>query len=491
MLVDSYSKWIIENSPSLMNKMPINITDNNIDEFYCENLKCVEPLLISRKKSSKIIVKLKQEKIMKFIGIFKKFSDTIRILEIDRYAFDSIDQFRIILRFLNNLKSLSISHVTFIKPENKILNSIVKMPKLMLKELREFHCVNSDHTIFTLFENNFDVQLRKIRLKCDVHSHFITQLAEVVNQQIKLHSLSLDGVTTNNCDIFNYEDNFLQSKLDRLEIVNCSLSRTQMKRLMSAIKNQRDMKTLKFINTFIPSSMDILYSYQQIFANCIEEVHIDISQLTHFHSHQFSNKFVKRLKLYGNFAFENLPIFINFIRIFPNVDDLWISGDVGIGDKYLFHILSTLPSLSKLKIPGFTSRLHDSNFSNLSTIESQLTSLTLDYIDYDVKFFGWKNIVSNLKTIKKLVIKRDFGKVSNEIVDVIIKTLKLNHLELGIGVVSEEILRNIVYNNCCGDLKTLKIAKSDFDKINDKFNFSKIFKTNQLLLHLCDAEYFQ
>ena len=99
--------------------------------------------------------------------------------------------------------------------------------------------------------------------------------------------------------------------------------------------------------------------------------------------------------------------------------------------------------------------------------------------------------MSNLKSIEKLVIKRDYGKVSNEIVDVIIKKLKLKHLELGIGVMSEEILRKIVYDNCCNELKVLKIAKVDFDKINVNFNFNVIYKRNRLLLHLCDAEYFQ
>lgn len=488
MLVDSYSKWIIESSPTLMNKLPIYITDNEADEFYCENVyRDIEPILESKRKTSKIIVILRRDKIMKNIGIFKRFSDTVKTLEIDSYAFDTIDQLRIILRFLCNLKTLSVSQVTFKKPENKILNSIVAVPKLSLKKLIEINCVNSDATIFTLFESNFDVQFRKIRLKCDVHGDF-SEVVEVVSQQGKLQSLILDGVT--NCDIFNY-DNFIQCQLRHFEIVNCNLSREQMRRLMTAIRGQREMRTLKIINTPIPSTIDILHFYMQIFSNCIHEVHIDITQLNFFHSHQFHNRSVKYLTIYGNFAFENLPIFINFIKMFPNTEKLTLKGICGIGDKYLFHILSTFQNLLELSLPGFLSRAADSNFSNLSALDSKLKSLTLDYIDYDVKFFGWKNIVSNLNTIEKLIIKRDYGKVSNEIVDVIIKTLKLKHLELGIGVVSEEILRNIVYNNCCDELKVLKIAKTDFDKISNNFNFSKIFKSNALLLHLCDSNYFQ
>lgn len=491
MQVDSYSKAIIENSPILMHdKLALSITDDNEDEFYSEKYKYIEPLLESRRKSAKIIVKLQQDKIMKHVGIFKKFGYTIQTLQIEKYAFDTIDQLRIILRFLSNLRTLNLSLVTFLKPENKFLNSIVRVPKLSLKELREINCENCDPIIFTLFENNFDIQFRKIRLKYDTHANTTAQIVEVMSNQARLRSLYLDGVTAHNCDIFNYE-NFIQCELHRLEIVNCALTREQMKRLLMAIKSQPKLTHLKFIGTPIPSTMDALHSYRQFFYNFIEEVHIDITQLSFFHSHQFVNGSVKNLTIFGNFAFENLPIFINFIKMLPNVERLCLKGKMGIGDKYLFHILSTFPNLLELSIPGFSSRVEDSNFSNLSNVDVRLNALILEYIDYEVKFFGWKNIVSNLKSIEKLVIKRDYGKVSNEIVDVIIKKLKLRHLELGIGVMSEEILRNIVYDNCCDELKVLKIAQVDFDKINEKFNFNQIYKRNRLLLHLCDAEYFQ
>lgn len=177
--------------------------------------------------------------------------------------------------------------------------------------------------------------------------------------------------------------------------------------------------------------------------------------------------------------------------MFPNVARLKLIGETPIGAKYLFHILSTFRNLEELSVPGFTSRTTDSNFSNLLSLDSKLHTLVLDYIDYDVKFFGWRNIVTSLKSVEKFIIKRDYGKVSNEIVDVIIKTLKLIHLELGIGVVSEEILRNIVYNNDCDQLKVLKIASSDFRRMEDKFNFRKIFVRNHLLLHLCEDTYFK
>jgi hypothetical protein len=227
-----------------------------------------------------------------------------------------------------------------------------------------------------------------------------------------------------------------------------------------------------------------------MFSNQIKEVHVDINELFFFHSHSFTNRSIRNLTIYGNFAFENLPIFINFIKIFPNVEHLKLIGDMPISDKYLFHILSTFSNLEELSIPGFTSRTIDSNFSNLSCLDVKLKTLILDYIDYDVKFFGWKNIVSNVNSIEKLIIKRDYCNVSNEIVDIIIKKLKLKHLELGCGVVSEDILRNIVYNNCADELKVLKITQSDFDKIKCMFDFNKLFKSNRLLLYLCNDGYF-
>lgn len=307
---------------------------------------------------------------------------------------------------------------------------------------------------------------------------------------MRLEQLRLDGVSTRNCEFFLAEG-LVKCQLRQLEVHNCAIvGREQIRNLIGLIKSQRKLRVLKILNTPLPTSLDIMVTYRQIFNNCMSEVHLDIGELSFFHSHSFTNRSVRSLTLYGNFAFENLPIFINFIKMFPNVVQLKLVGEAPIGDKYLFSILSTFRSLEELSLPGFTSRSADSNFSNLSSLDSKLHTLELDYIDYDVKYFGWRNIVQNLSSIEKLIIKRDFGKVSNEILDVIVKKLKLKHLELGIGVVSPEILRNIVHNHCCDQLKVLKIAKSDYEKIEDKF-LGKIFARNHLLLHLCDDEYFK
>lgn len=493
MLVDRYSRFIIERSPVLMKKLPFFVTDNDCDEFDDnENGKFVEPLMFSQRKVIKVIVELKREKIMKYFAIFKKFGDTLRFLEIKSYAFETIDQLRIILRHTPNLQSLKVSNVAFQKPENKILNAIVQIPKLSLRHLRELDCTNTDPKIFSLFINNTEIQLREIRLiSSDAQSFYYSDFVELMNQQTRIKHLTIDGMTSRNCDMFD-EFGFLKCQLDVLVVKNCNITiREQMRHLISLIKNQRKLKVLKILNSPIPASMDIMFTYRQLFSGCITEAHLDIGELSFFHSHHFTNRTVRNLILFGSFPFENFPIFINFIKIFPNVIRLKLVGDSPIGDKYLFHILSTFKSLEELYVPGFTSRTADSNFSNLSSLDTKLRSLHLDYIDYDVKFFGWKNIVTSLKTIEKLIIKRDYGKVSNEIVDVIVKTLKLTHLELGIGVVSEEILRTIVHNHCCEKLKVLKIAKSDYQKIEGKFVFRDIFKTNHLLLHVCEDDYFQ
>jgi hypothetical protein len=490
MLVDRYSRFIVENSVCLMEKLPIIVTDS--DEFDDDNGKFIEPLMESRRKVTKVVVELRREKIMKYLGIFKKFGETITILEIKSYAFDTIDQLRIILRYLQNLTTLKVTRVAFQKSENKILNSIVQIPKLSVYNLRHFSCENTDPKIFSLFNNNRDIQLRTIRLRSsDAQSFQYADFIEIMNHQLKLQELTIDGLTSDNCDIFESE-NFMKCQLRALTVKNCSFTdKSQMRNLILAIKNQRKLKTLKILNTPIPSSLDVLFTYRQIFINHLKEVHVDIGELSFFHSHHFANRTIRNLTLFGNFAFENLPIFINFIKMFPNVARLKLVGESPIGDKYLFHILSSFKNLEELHVPGFTSRTADSNFANLSSLDAKLHTLVLDYIDYDVKFFGWKNIVSNLKSIDKLIIKRDYGKVSNEIVDVIVKKLQLRHLELGIGVVSGETLRTIIYNsNCCNELKVLKIAKSDFVKIEEKVDFGKIFISNHLLLHLCEDDYF-
>lgn len=179
--------------------------------------------------------------------------------------------------------------------------------------------------------------------------------------------------------------------------------------------------------------------------------------------------------------------------MFPNTTQLKLEGGSPINEKYLHNILTTFRNLEELHLPGFTSRTGDSNYSILQSIENHgLKSLILEYIDYDVKFFGWRNIITNLRSIKKLVIKRDYGKVSKEIVDMIVKTLKLRHLELGIGVVSDEIMKTIINDHHSDELKVLKIASSDLDKIallqND--NFAKFVHLNQILFYVCEEQYF-
>ncbi|KAG4069829.1 hypothetical protein HA402_006844 [Bradysia odoriphaga] len=489
MLVDSYAKTIIEHSPALMYKLPLYVTD--ISDFSRECERELEPLLYSRRKVRRVIVRLKNERIMKYLGIFQKFGNTITSLEIADYTFETIDQLRIVLRFLLKLKTLTVTNVTFQRAENKILNSIVQVPKLSLRELRNIFSSNSDPKIFSLFDINEDTQLRAIRLEVADSSNFqYNDFIATLRQQTKLKELKLKGIA-DNCDIFNH-GHLAASQLDVLEIENCVVGDVnQKKTLVDMVKQQRKLKLLKILNTPIRTSSDIMCTYRQILAHDINELHLDIRDLFIFHRHKFVNRTVTQLIVHGNFAFENLPVFVNFIKMFPNVGRLCLVGGTPIGEKYLFDILSTLRKLEELHIPGFTSRAADSNFSNLQTLECKLHTLVLDFIDFDIKFFGWKNIVSNLRSITKLVVKRDYGKVSNEIIDLIIKNLRLQHLELGIGVVSEKILQNIVNNNYCNRLKVLKIAKIDFDKIGKNFDFSQIFGKNHLLLHLCENEYFE
>lgn len=489
MLVDSNTKSIIENSPTLMSRMPIIVTDD--EEFYDETQRSIEPLICSTRRVSKIIVKLKHNKIMSFLGIFKKFSDTVRYLDIHDYTFETLDQLRLLLRYLNNLTKLSVYNVLFTKSENKLLNSIVRLPNLYMSKLREIQCVNSDIRLFTLFLNNYDIHLRKIRLKFDGHRiSNCRDFSDMMSQQVFIKSLTFDGVTSENCNLFEF-GNFLRCRLDRLEILNCELTKEHMRSLLDMIKSQSDLKVLKMVRSPVPSSLDVIYVHRQLFSNHLTEVHVDINNLLSFYNHSFSNESIRNLTINGNFAFENLPVFINFIRIFPNVDKLKLIGDMPVNDKYLFYILSTLAQLEELSVPGFTSRTFDSNFSNLASVNSKLKVLILDYIDYDVKYFGWKNIVSYVGSIEKLIIKRGVNSsVANEIVDVIIKKLRLKHLELGSGIVSQDSLCNIVYNNYCSDLKVLKVSTSDCNKMDMRVDFWRLFKNNRLLLNICEDEYF-
>lgn len=492
-LIDRYSRFIIENSPVLMDKLPLIITDCENNEFCdTENQKLIQPLLESRRKVTKVVIRLKQERIMKFLQVFKKFGATTRTLEIHDYSFDTIDQLRMILRYFTNLCRLKVENVSFQKHENKILNAIVQVPKLTLPQLREIDCVHTDPKIFTLFASNHDIQLRAIRLRSnDAQYHRYTEFVDLLIRQTGLRHLVLEGLSSENSDVFECR-NLLRCQLSTLAIRNCSFSvrHQQMQNLIDTVKSQKKLARLTFLETEIPAAMT-LRAYRQIFANWVTEADLDIGDLSVFHTHHFTNRTIRYLTLHGNFAFENLPIFINFLKIFPNTTHLTLRGNLPIGEKYLFNILTILENLEQLRIPGFTSRHKDSNFANLSNLPSpKLNTLILNYIDYDVKYFSWKNIVTNLSSIETLVIKRDYGKVSNEIIDVMVETLKLKHLELGIGIVSEEILGSILNNSCCDKLKVLKIPKSEYEGIQNKRDFEKILASSCLLLYLCDDEYF-
>lgn len=491
MLVDNYSRIVIENSPVLMDKLPLYVTDIN-DAFSDTINREIAPLMHSRRKVRRVIVKLREEKIMKYLGIFQKFGRTIERLELNDYALETIDQLRIVLRFLPNLRTLALTNITILRDENKILNSIVQIPKISLRELRNIFSTNSDPKIFSLFSINQNTQLSVIRLTVSDSSNFqYWDFIETIKQQTKLKRLTLKGVA-DNCDIFHH-GHLSVNQLDSLEIENCWFgSRHEKKYLVETIRGQRKLKLLKILNTPIRTTPDIMFTYRQILANHINELHLDIRDLLILNGHHFVNETITKLSVNGSFAFENLPVFINFIKMFPNIVLFRLIGNTPIGEKYLFHILYTFTKLEELHVPGFTSRTADSNFSNLSTVNcTRLHTLVLDFIDFDIKFFGWKNIVSNLKSIRKLIIKRDYGKVSNEIIDLIIKNLRLQHLELGIGVVSEKILLNILNNDYCSQLKVLKITKMDYQKIGENFDFQRMFDSNRLLFQLCENEYFE
>lgn len=503
-LVSHTVKWIVENSPSLMERVPLYLYDNDpdfcnvkLDDDYYNRL--IEPLLESNKKVRKVIVKLRREKIIKYIGVFKKFSDFVRIMEIQNYAFDTLDQLRIILRYMFNVQKMTLINISFLKHENGFLNSIVKVPKYEnLKNLKIIEVLNCDLRIFSLFTNN-DTRLREIRLVTSIKKNDVAwrisyeNFIEAVTHQPGLVKLSLDGINTDSESVFD-PIKYLSCNLRYLEILNCKMEqRESAKNFIDMIKAQKYLKSLKIVKTSLSSSIESIGAYRDMFCNkYIVETSLDINESAMIHSHNFTISSIRKLTLRGSFAFENLPIFVNVTKMFPNTKQLKLEGGSPINEKYLHNILTTFRNLEELHIPGFTSRTGDSNFSILQSIENHgLKSLIMEYIDHDVKFFGWKNIITNLRSIKKLIIKRDYGKVSKEIVDMIVKTLKLKHLELGIGVVSDEIMKTIIHDSHCDELKVLKISSGDYDKLElNNNNFDKFVHLNQILFYVCEEQYF-
>lgn len=498
-LVNRRLRWIVENSPNLMGNLPLYLCDNDLDFCNVEfdddhhHRRLIEPLLESNKKMRKLIIELKREKIIKFVGVFRKFSDSIRCLEIRNYAFDTLEQLRIILRYLINLQQLTMRNVTFLKAENGFLKSIV--PKY--DNLKTINVVNCHPRIFSLFNINSsaNTQLREIRFESSVSENDVAwrfsyeSLIDVVTQQRSLVKLRLDGI---NFELDNISEKLkhLNCRLRYLEVVNCRVEQLDTaKNIVDIIKSQKHLKSLKLMKTPLSSMMNSIGTYMKMFNNRIEDASLDIDETSMIHSHNMVIDSIKKLTLRGKFAFENLPIFVNVIKLFPNVRQLKLEGRSPINEKYLHSILTTFKWLEELCIPGLVSRTGDSNFSILQSVDNHgLRSLTLEYIDYDVKFFGWKNIAVNLRSIEKLVIKRDYGKVSKEIVDMIVKTLPLRHLELGIGIASDEIIDTVTH---CKGLKVLKVASCDFQKLSPaNGSLIRFFDSNRVLFYVCNDSYF-
>ena len=489
-------KNIINNSFRLLQKLPLTLsdTDENDDiSSYEERVpkKSIDRLLLSERRFNKIVIKLKRENIMSYLSVFKKFGELVTLLKISSYIFETTDQLRMLLRYLPNLKYLNTTNIFFKKSEIKFLNSIWSVPKLELPQLQNLKCVDCSLKLFSVF-NNPKIQLRKIRLRNNQDRDYDV-LLEFLSHQTKLVYLLLDNFST---DFFSIDlKSTISSQLKVFKLVDCVITdRDYIRNLINFLKVQKHLVKIKLFNTPLPQEM-----YRQIFNDkpMLKEVHLDISHLLYFHSfYSKCVRSVKKLKLNGSYAFENLPIFQNVIRMFPNVTNLKLNS-IGedfvrkINDKYLFQILNTMKNLHHLQLHTFCSRTNDSNFSNLESLNTILMTLELNTIDYEVNYIGWKNIMRCMNSIDKLVIKRDFrDQALNEIVDLIISTLKLKHLELGIGAVTAEILSNIIYNNNCQELKVLKITNSDFIKMNQNFDLNKIFNQNHLLLHLCNDSYF-
>lgn len=489
-------KYIITNSYRLLQKLPLTLsdTDENDDLNIFEEKaprKSIDRLLLSDRRFNNLVIKLKRENIMSYLSVFKKFGEFVRLLKISGYIFETADQLRMFLRYLPNLKHLKTSNIQFKKSEIKILNTIWSVPKLELSQLKNLECVDCSLKLFSVF-NNEKIQLRKIRLRNNQDRDYDV-LLKFLSHQKYLDYLLLDHFST---DFFSIDiKSTISSQLEVLKIVDCVITeRDNIRNLLSFLRAQNQLVKIKFFNTPLPQEM-----YRQIFndKHKLKEVHLDISHLLYFHSYYSKCvRSVRKLKLNGSYAFENLPIFMNVTRMFPNVTSLKLNS-IGedfvrkVNDKYLFQILNTMKDLQHLQLHTFSSRTNDSNFSNLQSLDTKLITLELNTIDYEVNYIGWKNIMRCMKSIDKLIIKRDFrDKALNEIVDLIISTLKLKHLELGIGVVTPDILSNIIYNNNCQELKVLKITNSDYNKMNQNFDFRKIFNQNHLLLHLCDDSYF-
>lgn len=487
-------KSLITESTKIFEKVALVLDD--FDDYQLEHeVRDIKYLLESGRKFS--VLKIHRKRSLNYTEVLKTFGHNIRSLEINSCHFQSINHFRIILRFLPNLRKLSIHRIFIEKFDDcKYLDNIACIPLLSLPKLRSISASDCNSKIFSLFLNNNCIRVNEINFyhQPEYGGICFDDFIEFLRQQSTIKHLKIDNVSTNNSNFYdNKLSEIFEFKLCELEMIRCLVQEeAAQNQLKGFLKSQSKLAKLKLLSSTLNEDAFLMILKQ--FSN-LESVYLDMSNFEYFHDYQYYNKNVRNLKIVGNFASENQPTFNNMIEHFPNTKTLKLirnDSDCGaINDKFTFNIFTNLKYLRELHVDGLTARTFDNNFANLSCLDiKHLKVLSIGCIKSDVKYNDWKNLIRNLKNLEKLVIKSAMIRVSGEIIDLFISNLKyLTELELGRGVLNADILNNVI--NGYHSLKVLRISKFDFENLHlNQFDYRRIFQRNQLLVFKCDTEYF-
>jgi hypothetical protein len=486
-------KCLITQSTRIFEKYPLVL--DNYDDFQFEQKRNVNDLLNSNRKFS--VLKIHHKRQLDFKEIIQKLGHNIRKLELFACHFLSVNHLRIILRFLPKLETLSVDQVTIEKFDDcKYLNNIA-IPVLSLPKLRTIKLNECNSKVLSLFLDNECIKVFELRVNhSPEYGNDFKIFIDFLTQQTFLKVLEINNVSSTNGNFYdvNIKD-FITFKLESLEIRNCSLTDQNAQRnFVQFLETQTSLREIKILDSNLPDEVFLVLLRRY---NKLRTAHLDMKNFEYFYDKSCVNESIRDLQIHGNFASENQPTFNSIIRKFPNTRKLHLvryqnlpTTSGVINDKFIFSTFINFKNLRELHIQGLTARTFDTNFANLNCLEIEhLKVFVIDNIKIDVKYNDWKNLIKNLKFIETLVIKRAISGASSEIIDLFISNLKyLRHLELGKGVINSDILYNII--NSTHKLKVLKICKSDYEKLRTKFDFTKVFESNQLLVYFCNNEYF-
>lgn len=363
----------------------------------------------------------------------------------------SIEDLSTIFDKLRNVKKIELLNVKLSELSTQKLAELSRRPSFLQKipkfsNLTHLEVVKSD-CFFEFFLRARNVKDVSLELG-DQKIVDLKSFEQFLMNQPKLKALELVDIRFSNfleCDL-----NF-PFQLTSLTINYCHIKVKD--HLENFIKRQKSIDRFDLTVDSMKLKLDRIHYFEDsigivLAMNNLREVSLDIENYN-FSNLKFLNQTansVRKLKLSAILTTCSVH---SILKSFPMVNSLEISAKE-MGDQDISYINDNLTQLQELKISKrFPSEAFGRlKLKNLSSLHMNETNIELEH---------WKVFLGNNSSIKKLIINFNFFvDLSEDLIEVITKALKLDHLELidkWIG------MRNDIYVMICENCKTLRYLK--------------------------------